>query len=78
MNHRPSAVSDRLLSGWREAADTSQRPMEEEFNHQGQLSDDWDRLQLDNLRMLLRSLRLNSLWSTGCTSITVTFTLLSS
>lgn len=44
----------------------------------GSRLDDWDPVQLANLRMLLRSLLLYSLWSTGWTSITVTFTRLSS
>lgn len=39
---------------------------------------DWNSIQLANLRMLLRSLLLYSLWSTGRTSMTVTFTRLSS
>lgn len=63
--------------------------LEEKVGHQSETSgrhvkspggclDDWDRVQLASLRMLLRSLLLYSLWSTGWTSITVTFTRLSS
>lgn len=64
----------RYLTGGRKP-DTSRRAAEDVFNRRPV---DRDQVHLVNLRMLLMSLLPYSRWSTGWTSITVTFTRLSS